>query len=699
MTRVSKRIVICGSLLVLLATVHYLLYGAAAEGEAAHNSLWAKFAGITMARWTSLGILATALVIVVHLCLVASRLRRDMENLRNNIQRMTSLEASVTPNDFAYQELYECATELSSVAGWLRSEQGRLTDFASRDPLTGLANRRFLMDTLDREIAAARRTNWPLAFVMVDLDHFKKLNDTHGHQAGDLALKRAAERLASLVRHADLVARFGGEEFAIVLPRASLKEATDLAQELRNALRCTVVEYENKQIQLTASFGVAEFHTVRAEDAGALVREADEALYRAKKNGRDCVMAAESCPDRPQPPIAQLPGAVDDAQSSDDEEAVESVIDPDTMALMGSTFSLLQVIPDKHRVAHDTVQQVASAIHAHRVVLFMQRRGTPSLHVVASVGVAMYEAEVYEQPSNELAAWFADIRRRHPLRLEESIQTAQAGTDDGGRQLYRVRVPLIANDNLIGALEADGIREADLSKRQRSLLSAICLIGATGINICETFMRLEDRWTTMLETMCRVMQTEDRHKRDHATRVSALAVELAREMGQTNAEELRLLRVGGLLHDIGAASISKRIWQKRRKLSNRERRMMQEHTRLGAEIIRDVTHMDRLSRIVLHHHESFDGTGYPDGLSGESIPLESRILCVADAFVAITSSRPYRPAATEADAIAELRAGAGRQFDPHVVEACEAYLARVSAQSRGRSLVPGSEGARPAITA
>jgi two-component system, cell cycle response regulator len=165
---------------------------------------------------------------------------------------------------------------------------------ASTDDLTGLYNHRFLVDSLDQQVALAERLGAPLAILMLDIDHFKLLNDTHGHQAGDLALSTFARTLISNVRRADLAARYGGEEFAVVMPNTSVAEAFMVAEKIRLAVAATDVTLPGGDaVRLTVSIGVAAYPE-NAGSTGELFNLADAALYRAKRTGRQrtCVAGA-----------------------------------------------------------------------------------------------------------------------------------------------------------------------------------------------------------------------------------------------------------------------------------------------------------------------------------------------------------------------------------------------------------------------
>jgi diguanylate cyclase (GGDEF)-like protein len=165
---------------------------------------------------------------------------------------------------------------------------------ASTDDLTGLYNHRFLVDSLGQQVALAERLGAPLAILMLDIDHFKQLNDTQGHQAGDLALSTFARTLVNNVRRADLAARYGGEEFVVVMPNTSAGEAFMVAEKIRIAVAATDVGLPGDDpVRLTVSIGVAAYPE-NAQSVTELFSLADEALYRAKRTGRQrtCVAGA-----------------------------------------------------------------------------------------------------------------------------------------------------------------------------------------------------------------------------------------------------------------------------------------------------------------------------------------------------------------------------------------------------------------------
>ncbi|TIW43682.1 MAG: GGDEF domain-containing protein, partial [Mesorhizobium sp.] len=163
-----------------------------------------------------------------------------------------------------------------------------------RDPNTGLFNRRYLEETSSRELRRMERSSQPLAIIMLDVDHFKQFNDTFGHEAGDLVLKQVAATLIEHARDSDVVSRYGGEEFALVMPGASLEEGAQRAEALRQAIKQLHLAHRGRTLgTVTASFGVAAYPEHGAGWA-ELTNAADHAQYDAKAEGRDRVVVART---------------------------------------------------------------------------------------------------------------------------------------------------------------------------------------------------------------------------------------------------------------------------------------------------------------------------------------------------------------------------------------------------------------------
>lgn len=170
--------------------------------------------------------------------------------------------------------------------------RAQLQEQAIRDPLTGVFNRRYFTEALESETARAARENTSFSLIILDVDHFKKVNDTYGHKCGDLVLKSLASFLVENTRRSDIVCRFGGEEFVVLMPDAAVDDARERAELFRKKFETLLHTYEDKQIRATFSVGVASF-PIHAGAGESLLVAADEALYRSKAEGRNRVSVFE----------------------------------------------------------------------------------------------------------------------------------------------------------------------------------------------------------------------------------------------------------------------------------------------------------------------------------------------------------------------------------------------------------------------
>jgi two-component system cell cycle response regulator len=171
----------------------------------------------------------------------------------------------------------------------LMSAQEALRDQAARDPLTGIWNRNALFDVFRRELARAERDGNQLSIVMLDIDHFKNLNDTHGHMAGDAVLREFTSRITASLRPYDAVGRYGGEEFLVVLPGCTVDSGMRHAERLRALITDLPFDTSEGRHTVSCSLGVASTSATSPKDPDSLIRAADAALYRAKRNGRNRV--------------------------------------------------------------------------------------------------------------------------------------------------------------------------------------------------------------------------------------------------------------------------------------------------------------------------------------------------------------------------------------------------------------------------
>jgi diguanylate cyclase (GGDEF)-like protein/PAS domain S-box-containing protein len=191
------------------------------------------------------------------------------------------------------QQLARTVSEQISLALANLHLQERLRNQSIRDPLTGLFNRRYLEESLERELNRAQRSRKPLGLIMLDIDFFKKFNDEHGHDAGDAVLREVAVMLSNYLRKADIACRYGGEEFTLILPEADASAAAQKAEQLREAAKRLLIQHGRKSVgAISLSLGVASF-PAHGDSGESLLHNADAALYKSKQAGRDRVTIAE----------------------------------------------------------------------------------------------------------------------------------------------------------------------------------------------------------------------------------------------------------------------------------------------------------------------------------------------------------------------------------------------------------------------
>ena len=202
-----------------------------------------------------------------------------------------------------------------------------------------------------------------------------------------------------------------------------------------------------------------------------------------------------------------------------------------------------------------------------------------------------------------------------------------------------------------------------------NLRTALTLANSAAVAIEKSYL-YEDLRQSFLDTviaLTTLIDMKDRYTRGHSVRVTRYCLQIARKLNLSR-REIEILKFGALLHDIGKVGVDESILHKPSKLTDEEYKAIKRHPEMGEDVIRHIKFLEEGLQIIRHHHERYDGKGYPDGLKGKDIPLLARIIAVADAFDAMTSDRPYRKAFSFQKTIEELKKGAGTQFDPEIVK-------------------------------
>ncbi len=261
-----------------------IIYATAACSISVFGLIWAENAGLLPLPNRSVGF--PQWVTYTALCGFTG-------TLVYSLNRVTKVALARAETELGQRKLIEEALNVANQKLSQRVEeveylQQELREQALRDSLTGLYNRRYLNDALDRELVRAKRDRSPLSLLMIDVDHFKKVNDTHGHHVGDKILAQLATLLTTHARGSDIVCRYGGEEFLVLMPGTGEDFARSRAEEIRQKSALLIGQMEERVVHVTLSIGIAVY-PAHGENWEEVVRKADNALYQSKHEGRNCV--------------------------------------------------------------------------------------------------------------------------------------------------------------------------------------------------------------------------------------------------------------------------------------------------------------------------------------------------------------------------------------------------------------------------
>jgi HD-GYP domain-containing protein (c-di-GMP phosphodiesterase class II) len=254
------------------------------------------------------------------------------------------------------------------------------------------------------------------------------------------------------------------------------------------------------------------------------------------------------------------------------------------------------------------------------------------------------------------------IERYRPDTIEDDLSKALGVKDP-------LIVPIALKEKRIGILcfgKKEGGRKFSLLDKR--LASALATQSAGMFMSSSLYLKLESLLLKTIRALIRAIEEREPYLVGHSERVARIGVGIAQELGLSEKEK-RNLEMASLLHDIGKMSIERKILEKPGRLTEEEWKVVREHPKKSLFVIEDIGELREIFSALLHHHERYEGKGYPNGIKGEEIPLLSRIIAVADTFDAMTSDRPYRMRYTEEGTIREIKACSGSQFDPKVVEA------------------------------
>lgn len=268
---------------------------------------------------------------------------------------------------------------------------------------------------------------------------------------------------------------------------------------------------------------------------------------------------------------------------------------------------------------------------------------------------------------SELARWLMSNPR--PQRLKSEKAGWSHKLPDLRLAIFDYVAPIIVKQKLRGMVfTGPRLAKKDFTSYDLAMFQSICNSAGIGLDNARLFAELQNTYLSTVKALVSIIEAKDPYTKGHTERVADYAIALGKKMMLTK-DDIRDLAFGAVLHDIGKLVVYERILNKPGSLDANEWEVLKEHPVIGANIIANMDFLAGTAPLVRHHHERFDGEGYPDGLKGEDIPMGARIIAVADSYDAMTTDRSYRKALSRKVALDTLRSKAGSQFDLHVVDA------------------------------
>jgi diguanylate cyclase (GGDEF)-like protein/putative nucleotidyltransferase with HDIG domain len=555
-----------------------------------------------------------------------------------------------------HPSLLVTATEL---AGASLANARRLAEThaeARSDPLTELGNHRAFQEHVDRTLRRAHVAGGQVTLVLFDLDDFKRLNDDEGHPAGDRVLREFARTLTEHCRAGEEPFRVGGDEFAVVVEGEG-GAGVQLAERIRRA----AVQH---LVGPTISAGVASF-PADAPSKEELVGKADLALIAAKRAGKDTAITFG-----------------DDGEAGANHTSLD-LLYRELRERMGESgfrdVALRELWNAGRTLARERTQEgMLEAAAKHLAVLLRATACAVSrLADGALVDVADFAHSPWRLDTGGmfLLEDYPQTERVLESCVPNAVSLSDEEVDESEAFVLRrlgmhavLMLPLHVRGRPWGLVEVYDARERSFDAADTAL--AELLVGHLEVLLAqfEHAEAVERLYRQTLASLTSALEAKDDYTSAHAQEVSDLAVDVARRLGLRD-ELLQAVELGALLHDIGKIRVPESILDKPAALDEEEWILMRTHPVVGERILSPIEALAGVVPIVRSSHERWDGSGYPDGLRGESIPIGARIVAACDAFRAMVEPRPYRPALELSVACAELEQHAGTQFDPAVVTA------------------------------
>jgi HD-GYP domain-containing protein (c-di-GMP phosphodiesterase class II) len=343
-------------------------------------------------------------------------------------------------------------------------------------------------------------------------------------------------------------------------------------------------------------------------------------------------------------------------------QKVQSI--PRVRDVMGYTYEFEEIVRQFAEIISHTLSSTGLAIFLSD----SDKQELSGLSFGLEFGV---ERQIKVNPGSKTADWV--ISQGKPLIVNDAVNIPLGDGEINKDMNISVRsvmfAPLIAHRRIIGAIEVfDKLNGSDFTEHDLGILIPIANTAAITVEGIRTQKSIIEEGKSTIKALAAAIDAKDPYTRGHSQRVVQFSLMSGRSFS-LSPRELEIIEYAGILHDVGKIGIPDAILSKRGPLTDQEYSVIREHPVISTNIIHDIPFLEPTRDIVLHHHERYNGSGYPDGLRGEDIPLGARILAVADAFDAMTTDRPYRAHMLHDHALNELRKHSGRQFCPLAVDA------------------------------
>ena len=506
------------------------------------------------------------------------------------------------------------------------AREQQLKDELYRDPLTGIYNRRYYEEV-------ARKTIGPAGIALMDVDDFKICNDTYGHYAGDMALKTVANTIRSCIRNTDLLIRYGGDEFLLVLPGIPGDFLqTKLEQICTAAQMASVPGYSHFRISLSIGGTIQSL----ADPMDNIVRRADRLMYQAKcrKNavmvevpGHNLEALEKLLQNKPQILLV-------------DDSAMNRMM---LTEILGDSYHILEAengreCMEKLQAEAGNIALVLLDINMPVMDGFEVLKAMNANHTIEDIPVIMISSEDSD----------ATIRRSYEL-----------GASDYVNRPFDARIVYRRVTNTI-----------KLYAKQRRLVQMVS----------EQIRARENNTDMLVGVLSHIVEFRNGESGAHVRHICIITELLLRRLLEISsrysitAEQQDLIPLASTLHDIGKIGIDEKVLNKPGKLTPEEFEVMKTHSMLGAKMLHDLDNfaeqplLQTAYEIARWHHERWDGRGYPDGLKGDEIPISAQLVSLADVYDALTSERCYKKAFSHEKAVQMILNGECGAFNPLLLQ-------------------------------